>query len=61
MIMADNQIITDKGMVQEIEKQADEAIEANDKPVILIVDDQLELLDFMATVGGLYSQNGSKW
>ncbi|HIY36697.1 MAG TPA: hypothetical protein H9972_08260 [Candidatus Paraprevotella stercorigallinarum] len=47
--MADNQIITDKGMVQEIEKQADEAIEANDKPVILIVDDQLELLDFMAT------------
>lgn len=49
LIMADNQMRTDKGMVQEIEKQADEAIEDNDKPVILIVDDQLELLDFMAT------------
>lgn len=49
LIIVDAQVRTDKGTIRELEKHTDETIEANDKPVILIVDDQLELLDFMAT------------
>lgn len=49
LIMDDVKMKTDKDTVREFGKQTGEITETNDKSVILIVDDQLELLDFMAT------------
>lgn len=65
LILDDVQAPKDENMFQQVEKRTDGTIDVNVKPVILIVDDQLELLEFMtAELGTDYTvrtaANGEK-